>query len=60
MASVLKLFSIIALVSLGQGTHMYILKTRLHLAQDAQLSWFPAQAGQLAATMDTVYSFLLI
>jgi hypothetical protein len=60
MAYVLKLSSLIALVSLGQGTHMYNLKTGLHLAQNAQLSWFPAQAGQLAATMDTVFSFLLI
>jgi hypothetical protein len=60
MASVLKLFRIIALVSLGQGTRMYILKTRMHLALDAQLSWFPAQAGQLATSMVTVYSFLII
>jgi hypothetical protein len=35
-------------------------KTRLHLALDAQLSWFPSQAGQLATSMVTVYSLLII
>ena len=60
MASALKLFSLISLASLGQGTHMYILEIGLHLALDAQLSWFPAQEGQLAALMVTVYSFLII
>jgi hypothetical protein len=60
MVYVLKLYSLIALVSLEQGTHMYNLITGLHLAQTAQLSWFPAQARQLAAMMDTVFSFLLI
>jgi len=60
MASFLKLISIIALVSFGQGIHMYILATGLHLAQETQLSWFPVQAGQLASSTVTVYSFLLI
>jgi hypothetical protein len=57
MVHVLKLYSLIALVSLGQGTLLYNLLKGLHLAQTVQLPWFPVQAGQLAAKMITVSSF---
>jgi hypothetical protein len=51
----LKLYITATLVSLGQGEHKYVLTIDMHQAQAAQLSWFPAKAGQLEPTPVTVY-----
>jgi hypothetical protein len=51
----LKLPITATLVSLGQGERKHVLAVDMHQARLAQLSWFPAKAGQLEPRLVAVY-----